>query len=69
MCSLYLSISLLSTLDDMHKFMVALGSEKLLSQQMWELAFTPHSFPSLKAPFAPLSFPSKSGINSSEVKV
>lgn len=36
----------ISTLDDMHKFMVALGSEKLLSQQMWELAFTPHSFPS-----------------------
>jgi len=36
----------ISTLGDMHKFMSALGSEKLLSKQMWNLAFTPHSLPS-----------------------
>ena len=36
----------ISTLEDMHKFMAALGSEKLLSKRMWTLAFTPHSFPS-----------------------
>lgn len=36
----------LSTLDDMYKFMLALGSEKLLSKEMWDLAFTPHSLPS-----------------------
>ncbi len=36
----------ISTLSEMHKFMAALGSEKLLSKQMWTLAFTPHSFPS-----------------------
>jgi CubicO group peptidase (beta-lactamase class C family) len=36
----------LSTLEDMYKFMLALGSEKLLSKEMWELAFTPHSLPS-----------------------
>ena len=36
----------LSTLEDMYKFMFALGSEKLLSKEMWELAFTPHSLPS-----------------------
>jgi CubicO group peptidase (beta-lactamase class C family) len=36
----------ISTLEDMHKFMLALGSEKLLSEQTWTLAFTPHSFPS-----------------------
>ena len=36
----------ISSLEDMHKFMSALGSEKLLSEQMWTLAFTPHSFPS-----------------------
>lgn len=35
----------ISTLEDMHKFMSALGSAELLSQQMWTLAFTPHSFP------------------------
>lgn len=36
----------LSTLEDMHKFMTALGSEKLLSKEMWTKAFTAHSFPS-----------------------
>ena len=36
----------ISTLEDMHKFMAALGSEKLLSKEMWTVAFTPHSFPS-----------------------
>lgn len=36
----------ISTLEDMHKFMAALGSEELLSKNMWALAFTPHSFPS-----------------------
>ncbi|MCH2214907.1 MAG: beta-lactamase family protein [Flavobacteriales bacterium] len=36
----------ISTLEDMHKFMAALGSEELLSEKMWTLAFTPHSFPS-----------------------
>ncbi|MEM6842143.1 MAG: serine hydrolase domain-containing protein [Bacteroidota bacterium] len=35
----------ISTLNDMHKFMSALGSEKLLSEQIWNLAFTPHSLP------------------------
>ncbi|MFC4219099.1 serine hydrolase domain-containing protein [Flagellimonas marina] len=35
----------ISTLEDMHKFMSALGSVELLSPQMWTLAFTPHSFP------------------------
>mgnify|MGYP001031016298 FL=1 len=36
----------ISTLEDIHKFMAALGSEKILSKEMWTLAFTPHSFPS-----------------------
>ena len=36
----------ISTLEDMHKFMAALGSEKLLSNEMWTQAFTPHSLPS-----------------------
>ena len=36
----------ISTLDDMHNFMVALGSDKLLSKEMWNLAFTAHSLPS-----------------------
>ena len=36
----------ISTLDDMYKFMMALGSENLLSKEMWDLAFTPHSWPS-----------------------
>ncbi|NVN18553.1 serine hydrolase [Muricauda sp. HICW] len=34
-----------STMDDMYTFMMALGSDTLLSKAMWELAFTPHSFP------------------------
>ena len=36
---------IVSTLFDMHRFALAIGSEKLLSKEMWELAFTPHSDP------------------------
>ena len=36
----------ISTLEDMHTFMLSLGSDKLLSKAMWTLAFTPHSLPS-----------------------
>lgn len=36
----------ISSLEDIHKFMSALGSNELLSEQMWTLAFKPHSLPS-----------------------
>lgn len=35
-----------SSLQDMHRFMLALGSERLLSEESWERIFTPHSLPS-----------------------
>ena len=35
-----------SSLQDMHRFMLALGSEQLLSEESWERMFTPHSLPS-----------------------
>ncbi|MFC4094648.1 serine hydrolase domain-containing protein [Euzebyella saccharophila] len=35
-----------TTLRDMHKFMLAAGTNQLLSQESWNLAFTPHSLPS-----------------------
>jgi CubicO group peptidase (beta-lactamase class C family) len=35
-----------SSLRDMHRFMLALGSERLLSEESWERIFTPHSLPS-----------------------
>ena len=35
-----------SSLQDMHRFMLALGSEELLSEESWERVFTPHSLPS-----------------------
>lgn len=34
-----------STLQDLHKFAMAIGSEKLLTKASWNLAFTPHSLP------------------------
>ena len=34
-----------STLQDLHKFMLALGSEELLSQESWTLMFRKHSLP------------------------
>ncbi|MCA6075606.1 serine hydrolase domain-containing protein [Fulvivirga sedimenti] len=36
----------ISTQRDLYRFMLALGSEKLLRKETWELMFTPHSFPS-----------------------
>lgn len=35
-----------SSLRDMHRFMLSLGSERLLSAESWERMFTPHSLPS-----------------------
>lgn len=35
-----------SSLPDMHRFMLALGSKRLLSAESWERMFTPHSLPS-----------------------
>lgn len=35
-----------SSLRDMHRFMLALGSEQLLDEGSWDLVFTPHSLPS-----------------------
>ncbi|WP_276207513.1 serine hydrolase domain-containing protein [Wenzhouxiangella sp. XN201] len=35
-----------SSLRDMHRFMLSLGSEQLLSAKSWERMFTPHSLPS-----------------------
>ncbi len=34
-----------STLEDLHKFMLALGSEKLLKPDSWEIMFRQHSLP------------------------
>ncbi len=34
-----------STLEDLHKFALAIGSDQLLSKISWELAFTPYSQP------------------------
>ncbi len=34
-----------STTKDLHKFLLTLNSEKLLSKDTWKLAFTPHSLP------------------------
>jgi len=34
-----------SSLRDLHRFMLALGSERLLSGESWERIFTPHSLP------------------------
>jgi CubicO group peptidase (beta-lactamase class C family) len=36
---------IVSTLDDMHRFALAIGSPELLSPESWELAFTPHARP------------------------
>jgi CubicO group peptidase (beta-lactamase class C family) len=36
----------ISSLGDLHQFMRALGSERLLSRKSWDLLFTPHSLPS-----------------------
>jgi CubicO group peptidase (beta-lactamase class C family) len=36
----------ISNLRDLHRFMLALGSERLLSRESWGLVFTPHSLPS-----------------------
>ena len=35
-----------STLQDMHRFMSALGSAEVLEPESWELMFAPHSLPS-----------------------
>src|SRR6056297_3441333 len=35
-----------STMQDLHKFLAALGSESLLTADSWNRMFTPHSFPS-----------------------
>ena len=34
-----------TTLQDLHKFMMAVGTDKLISKQSWALAFQPHSLP------------------------
>ena len=34
-----------TTLQDLHKFMMAVGTAKLISKQSWSLAFQPHSLP------------------------
>jgi CubicO group peptidase (beta-lactamase class C family) len=34
-----------TTLQDLHKFMLAVRTDKLLSKQSWTLAFQPHSLP------------------------
>ena len=34
-----------TTLRDLHKFMLAVGTDKLISQSTWELALQPHSLP------------------------
>jgi CubicO group peptidase (beta-lactamase class C family) len=36
----------ISSLGDLHRFMRALGSERLVSRKSWDLLFTPHSLPS-----------------------
>lgn len=35
-----------SSLRDLHRFMLALGSDRLLGDDSWDLMFTPHSLPS-----------------------
>lgn len=35
-----------SSLRDLHRFMLALGSDRLLGEASWDLMFTPHSLPS-----------------------
>lgn len=35
-----------SSLRDLHRFLLALGSDRLLSPQSWDVMFTPHSLPS-----------------------
>ncbi|WP_218310383.1 serine hydrolase domain-containing protein [Alteromonas antoniana] len=35
-----------ASLMDMYRFLSALGSDRLLSGESWEIMFTPHSFPS-----------------------
>lgn len=35
-----------SSLRDLHRFMLALGSDRLLDEKSWDLVFTPHSLPS-----------------------
>ena len=37
---------IVSTLPDMHRFAMAIGTDTLMNAEMWELAFTPHSDPS-----------------------
>lgn len=37
---------IVSTLDDMHRFAMAIGSTDLLSRESWSLAFTPYGDPS-----------------------
>lgn len=44
---------IVSTLDDMHRFASALGSDQLLPAAMWELAFTPHGLPENATRFHP----------------
>lgn len=44
---------IVSTLEDMHRFAMALGSDELLSQASWDLAFTAHGDPSLAQRFHP----------------
>jgi len=44
---------IVSTLDDMHRFALALGSTELLSAEMWDLAFAAHALPEDAARFHP----------------
>ena len=47
-----------STLNDLHKFMLALGSDKLLKPKSWDLMFTEYSFPEeATRPFGAHFFP------------
>jgi CubicO group peptidase (beta-lactamase class C family) len=53
-----------STLEDLHKFMVALGSEKLLRPESWEIMFQKHSLPEEAfRDFGPHYFPYGYGSN------
>ncbi|WP_073571974.1 serine hydrolase domain-containing protein [Algoriphagus zhangzhouensis] len=47
-----------STLKDLHKFMLAIGSDKLLKTESWDLMFTEYSFPDeATRPFGAHFFP------------
>lgn len=60
---------IVTTLDDLHRFAMAIGSTDLLTQESWSLVFAPHADPSLAAyPHPAHRFPYGYGFSLSTIR-